>query len=173
MSLLLFYFLPNVSLMLLSFQTTFLLPLWFLPSVTNTVFSIHVCIGVFSSFLQRWATHYRASCLVRHYFITLLSHSSLSLYLKGGLQWVFITPPVNLHYFVLYVLLLAQRHTYTCTQVCFSPRQWMVLQFKHHMKEERLFHYSAIVSPLTIFVIDSGLVALSMQSTLKCVQENY
>lgn len=53
-------------------------------------------------------------------FITWLSFLSLTLSLRGGLQWIFITLQVNLHYGVLCVLLLVQIHTLTCIQVCFS-----------------------------------------------------
>lgn len=56
---------------------------------------------------QRRPFLHTVSCLLLRYFITSFSRSSS---LTGGLQWIFITQRVNLHYGVLCVVSLVRTH---------------------------------------------------------------
>lgn len=81
------------------------------PRFTNPHSWLSVALCLCSSFpLSSRDTSFSAQQAVCP-FITWLSFLSLSLSLRGGLQWIFITLQVNLHYGVLCVLLLVQIHT--------------------------------------------------------------
>lgn len=137
--------------MQISFNTLSVLSFQCLASVTHGLpFVVSLPALVFSLLSSR-VKHFATQQAVFS-FITSLPSSVVLLPLSLSLRVSQRRATVSFHYATgqssllcpLCALIGSNAHTYTHLQVYFSPRKWILLQYKQIVKEKWLFHHSAI-----------------------------